>query len=204
MSYLYDCLARYGKIVDLDHYMNPGPFLKQTENYKWIQYNPRKNFPRWGQSITSLDGGMSGIPDIDSILEYCIKNKVKLAETDFDKKTPLWEYAKPALEDYSDYLGRTHVIKMDPGGCFPSHRDEHNIEIPNFRLFIPLKNCNPPLNWFVLDKQVLHFDHGKVYFIDTCLEHTVFTTNATSYFIVANIRLCKESVETVLKNMMSR
>ena len=98
MSYLYDCLARYGKIVDLDHYMNPGPFLKQTENYKWIQYNPRKNFPRWGQSITSLDGGMSGIPDIDSILEYCIKNKVKLAETDFNKKTPLWDNAKPALE----------------------------------------------------------------------------------------------------------
>ena len=204
MSYLYDSLARYGKVYDLTHRMNPSTFLQATENYNWIPYNPRKNLPRWGQSITSLDGEMSGIPDLDSVLEDCIKNKVELHESDFNKKTPLWEHAKEALEPYSDYLGRTHVIKMDTGGCFPTHRDERNIEVPNFRLFIPIKNCNPPINWFVLDRQVLNFEHGKVYFIDTCLEHTVFTTNGTSVFIVANIVLCKESVEIVLSNLGSR
>ena len=74
MSYLYDSLARYGKVYDLTHRMNPSTFLQATENYNWIPYNPRKNLPRWGQSITSLDGEMSGIPDLDSVLEYCIKN----------------------------------------------------------------------------------------------------------------------------------
>ena len=204
MSYLYDSLVRYGKTIELNNFIDPNQLLKSIDQYDWIPYNPRKNLPRWGLSITSLDGGMSGIPDLDSVLEYCIKNNVELHESDFNKKTDLWQHVSSVLEPYSDHLGRTHVIKMDTGGCFPTHRDDRNIDVKIFRLFIPLKHCNPPTTYFILDREILNFEHGRVYFIDTCQEHTIFTCSQTSYFIVANIVLNEQSVQIVLDNMMSR
>ena len=46
--------------------------MKEMEPFKdeWKPYNVRKPNNRWGLSITSLDGGLSGIPDLDSVYEY--------------------------------------------------------------------------------------------------------------------------------------
>lgn len=200
---LYECLTRYGDCYSLKQQLNTKITLNHLENYKdkWVKYNPRKDLPRYGLSITSLDGGISGIPDLDSIHEYNIKNNLKLDETDFNTITELWPIVESALLPYKNYLGRTHFIKMDRGGCFPPHRDNHTIKLNSFRLFLPISNCNPPNNYFVLDDKILHFDHGRLYFLDTCKEHTVFTTNQSSVFVVANIILNEQSVETVLKNI---
>ena len=88
MSYLYDCLTRYGDCYELNFEVDKKLIDNELLFFKndWVQYNPRKNIPRYGLSITSLDGGLSGIPDLDSVREYNIKNNLKLDEIDFNKK----------------------------------------------------------------------------------------------------------------------
>jgi len=182
---------------------SPNTFLDNISDYKddWKQYNPSKDINRKGLSITSLDGGFSGIPDLDSLREYSIKTGNRIDEIDITTKTPIYEHAKHWLEPFEPWMGRTHIIELGQGGYFPPHRDAYSRDVTSFRLFIPLKYCNPPNMHFILDGKILNFDHGHIYFIDTCLEHTLFTTNKPSTFIVANIRLCDESIDKVLEHL---
>ena len=92
MSYLYDSLTRYGDSYALSLGLDTIKLLKNLELYQddWVQYNPRKNIPREGLSVTSLDGGLSGVPDLDSIREYNIQNNLSLDETSFTTKTEVW------------------------------------------------------------------------------------------------------------------
>ena len=203
MQNLYEILTRYGLYyklnlsVDLNNFIDK---IKLFENH-WVQYNPRKNIKRYGLSLTSLDGGMSGYPDLDSIKEYNELNNLELEEIDFKEKTIAWDLVSSCLDIFDPDIGRTHVIKQPFGGMFPPHRDEYSREILSYRLFIPIKNCNPPNNYFILDERILHFDYGHVYFIDTCKEHTVFTTVGESMFVVVNMELSEKSVDTVLSNL---
>ena len=170
---------------------------------KWVKYNPRKKIDRYGLSITSLDGGFSGIPDLDSLKEYNKEHNLRLNEPDFKTLTPFWPYVESVLSKFKNHLGRTHIIKMSAGGQFPPHRDHWHREVPTCRLFIPIYNCNPPFNYFILDNNLLRFDHGRLYFLNTAKEHIVFTSKQESMFIVANLILTKESVDLVLHNMWS-
>ena len=209
MSYLYDTIARYGDLIPLKIKLDYKIFEKGLELFsdKWVQYNPRKNIPRYGLSITSLDGNFSGIPDLDSLKEYNIEKNLNLDEPDFKTLTPFWPYVESVLSKFKNHLGRTHIIKMSAGGQFPSHRDHYDRELPTCRLFIPIYNCNPTNNYFILDNKVLNFEHGKLYFLNTCKEHIVFTSGRggkqESMFIVANIILTEESTDLILHNMMS-
>lgn len=209
MIYLFDTIARYGDIIPLNYKLDYKKFEEGLKLFddKWVQYNPRKNIPRYGLSITSLDGGFSGRPDLDSLKEYNIEHNLNLDEPDFKTLTPIWPYVESVLSKFKNHLGRTHIIKMSAGGQFPSHRDHYDREIPTCRLFIPIYNCNPPFNYFILDDNLLRFDHGRLYFLNTCKEHIVFTSgrggNQQSMFIVANLILTKESVDLVLHNMRS-
>ena len=209
MIYLFDTIARYGDIIPLNYKLDYKKFEEGLKLFddKWVQYNPRKNIPRYGLSITSLDGGFSVRPDLDSLKEYNIEHNLNLDEPDFKTLTPIWPYVESVLSKFKNHLGRTHIIKMSAGGQFPSHRDHYDREIPTCRLFIPIYNCNPPFNYFILDDNLLRFDHGRLYFLNTCKEHIVFTSgrggNQQSMFIVANLILTEESTDLILHNMRS-
>ena len=209
MIYLFDTIARYGDIIPLNYKLDYKKFEEGLKLFddKWVQYNPRKNIPRYGLSITSLDGGFSGRPDLDSLKEYNIEHNLNLDEPDFKTLTPIWPYVESVLSKFKNHLGRTHIIKMSAGGQFPSHRDHYDRELPTCRLFIPIYNCNPPFNYFILDDKILRFEHGRMYFLNTCKEHIVFTSgrggNQQSMFIVANLILTEESTDLILHNMRS-
>ena len=119
----------------------------------------------------------------------------------------MWPYVESALSKFKNHLGRTHIIKKSAGGQFPSHRDHYERENKSFRLFLPIYNCNPPFNYFILDDKILHFEHGRMYFLNTCKEHIVFTSarggKGRSMYMVANITLNEESIDLVLHNMES-
>ena len=68
---LYNSLITYGQKFPTNLYMNPQEVMKDLEDFseEWKPYNPRKKIAREGLSVTSLDGGLSGIPDLDSIRE---------------------------------------------------------------------------------------------------------------------------------------
>ena len=81
--------ACFGDVIELD--LPSWDVIKIQEvlnsHTEWKQYNPRKGVNRYGLSVTSLDGGYSGVPDLDSILEFNKLNNTKYIETDFNVKT---------------------------------------------------------------------------------------------------------------------
>ena len=82
---LYNYLTAYGTVVETQFRLNnPHKYVKWTEeNFDYVRYNPRKDVNRWGLSLTSLDGGTNGIPDLDSLYEYNIDHGTKYTERDF-------------------------------------------------------------------------------------------------------------------------
>ena len=202
---LYNSLITYGQKFPTNLYMNPQEVMKDLEDFseEWKPYNPRKKIAREGLSVTSLDGGLSGIPDLDSIREYCIKNQVILGEHSFNQETPVANIVRTYLDPFKGYVGRSHFIRMEEGGHFPPHRDDRRASVNNMRLFVPIKDCNPPKTFFMLDREPLYFDHGRAYFINTCMEHTLFSCYP-SLFLVMNVAVNEQTVQTLLDNMQWR
>ena len=78
MSGLYQTITQYGDFIRLAFDFNSTAYIKWTEeNFDYVKYNPRKPIARYGLSLTSLDGGLSGIPDLDSLHEYNQENNKK-------------------------------------------------------------------------------------------------------------------------------
>ena len=88
---LYTALSEYGDVFELRRELwNPDKFVQWTEdNFEYVRYNPRKNVPRYGLSITSLDGGVSGVPDLDSLYEYNKEHGTTYREYSFTVPTPV-------------------------------------------------------------------------------------------------------------------
>ena len=189
-------LPRPHKVVDLIE-----------EKFDFVKYNPRKDVDRWGLSLTSLDGTMSGIPDLDSLLEYNREHNTDYKEEDFNVPTLAYPYFKEVLRPFEPWLFRTHVLKLNAGGFFPPHRDA--LAGRSFRIVVPLKNCNPPSANFVVEDKILSWDIGRAYFVDTIKMHYIF--NATSpeengkqypsYWLIMNVKANEKSLEEMLYNL---
>jgi len=196
-------LLSLGNIILLKNKVELLEVKKTIFSYKkyFKPYNPRKTqYNRYGLSITSQDGGFSGIPDLDSLYEYNQLNKTNFDETDFREWTPFFKdctHLQKALSPFHDYIGRSHILRLDKGGFFPPHRDLSN---KAFRLFISLcSNTNDYV--FILDEKRVFFQPGQLYFINTFLSHSLFSFIDQSFFIVFNIDLCKEAIIKVFKNL---
>ena len=201
----YQTLITYGSFYSLDLTMDAPSFVAWTEeNFEYVQYNRRKPINRYGLSVTSLDGGVSGIPDLDSLGEYNKENNTQYTERDFATPTPVYEKCKEIFEPWKEHIHRTHILKLGTGGFFPPHRD-HCLIQNSFRLIVPLQNCNPPYFNFMLDNKLLHWEHGRMYFMDTVKMHYLFNSSFNpSYMLVANVDTNEESVKAVLTHLNQR
>jgi hypothetical protein len=202
---LYSQLTRFGHCYALNIFSPPRQFLASIEQFRddWKPYNPRKLIPRTGLSITSLDGGLSGIPDLDSLREWNKARGTFLTENDISVPTPVYPFVEAYLKPFAPWVRRSHLIQLQTGGYFPPHRDNNSLSINSFRLFVPIENCNTPHLYFHLGTEVLRFETGRVYFIDTCLEHCLFApTTAPVTFIVLNIEITQASVAKVIEYLM--
>lgn len=207
MINLYNHLTAYGTVFKLNLVLNDvNKFLNLTEqDFEYVPYNPRKSVNRYGLSITSLDGGVSGIPDLDSLIEYNKENNTDYSERDFKTYTDVYNKSpelQTCLEPLKKHIFRTHILKLDPGGYFPPHRDNKTTKIDSFRLLIPLRNVNPPMFSFIIDGKIEHWDNGCVYFVDTLKTHYLFNTSfKPSYMIVVNVDLNEETVNIISDNL---
>lgn len=200
-STLYSALTRFGNYYPLRLSFDYSGTIELLKQYSWVQYNPRKKNNREGLSITSLDGGLSGRPDLDSLYEYYNETGVALHDEDFKVKTPVYEHFKQWLDPFESNLGRTHVIRLNTGGFFPPHRDHKHANIDSFRIFLPLNYTNRS-HFFMLEDKRMQFDNGTMYFIDTAKMHTLFNTAEDPfYFVVGNIILNEETVNTVTSHL---
>jgi len=201
----YSMLTQFGNFYPLNlKIKSPNQLVDWTEeNFEYVPYNPRKKIDRWGLSITSLNGGVDGIPDLDSLSEYNKENDTAYKEEDFCVHTPVYEHPelKKILSPFDNYYVRTHFLKLNPGGFFPPHRDLKNDKFQYFRLIVPLKNYNPPYFNFILEDKMLYWEGGKVYFFDSAKTHYLFNCSSQpSYWIVINVNTNEQTVKTVMKH----
>jgi len=201
----YQTLTQYGNFIELDVVTDAEQLVAWANDFEWVKYNPRKDVNRWGLSITSLDGGLSGVPDLDSLYEYNKENNTNYKEEDFKTPTPvLNKQIYDILKPWDSYYYRTHFLKFGPGGFFPPHRDwNYHTGMPdNFRLIMPLRNVNPPSFNFVYEDKTLHWEPGRMYFLDTQRMHYLFNSSFTdSYWMVVNVELNDETIKHTLERL---
>lgn len=205
----YQFLTAYGTVYETKFRLkDPGAYVRWTEeNFDYVRYNPRKDINRWGLSLTSLDGGMSGIPDLDSLLDYNKDYNTKYTEKDFSTPTEAYYYPElvDILEPIQQHIFRSHVLRIDKGGFFPAHRDFYGMHFDSFRIIIPLQWCNPPGLTFIVDDKVINWEYGRLYFVDTAKMHYLFNASfESSYMIVLNVALNKDTIEFITKNLRAK
>tara|TARA_B100001287_G_scaffold161391_1_gene135677 strand:+ start:398 stop:1018 length:621 start_codon:yes stop_codon:yes gene_type:complete len=199
----YRDLSQYGNQVELEVTTDAEKLISWIDTFEWQKYNPRKDVNRWGLSVTSSDGTFNGI-DLDSLYEYNKEHGTTWGEKDFNVPTPVFnDQIKEILEPWEGYYYRTHFLKFGPGGFFPPHRDwdYSGEQIDTFRLIMPLRNVNPPQFNFILDGQQLHWDVGRMYFLDTLKMHYLFNSSFTdSYWLVVNVGINNEkTIEATMR-----
>ena len=200
---LFNTITAYGDQIKLTINNHPDLILdnlKQFDN-NWTKYNPRKDINRWGLSVTNLDGKLGPGPDLDSLYEYNKENNTNISESDFIVPTPVYDIVKSYCDPFKEWLFRSHILKLRPGGFFPNHVDNIGPTIDSFRLLVPLRICDPKDNGYFIYEQnkILFWDYGRLYFFNTCKRHTVFNADDEQDHIVLimNVKLTKESVSTV-------
>lgn len=205
---LYQSLTQLGNLFPLEFRFDQYAVHQDLEKYDsdWVQYNTYKpHINRKGLSVTSLDGKLTGIPDLCSLREYEKRTGISYAETDFRKPTRVF-YENPTMRKFLDlfrpWLGRSHYLRFGPGGYFPPHRDGAKQDFPDcFRLIVPLLNTNHTNFVMLLEEERIFLETGRVYFMNTLLSHAVFSFGKDVTLFVANIILCAESVRIVKEHL---
>jgi hypothetical protein len=210
-SDLYNSLTNFGSVIQLrNKLVDTKELVRWTEdNFKYVPYNPRKKVERFGLSLTSLDGGVTGVPDLDSLKEYNKEHGTNYTEHSFDIPTPVLDHNKlqQFVEPIKNDIFRSHILKLDPGGFFPPHRDYYatgtkSTNFASFRIIVPLQNFNPPRFNFVLEDKILHWEAGYMYFMNTAKVHYFFNASFDpSYWIVFNVNTTKETVDFIIRNV---
>jgi len=204
---LYHALTMYGDVYPLTIKCDPNSVLNHANQYQFVQYNPRKDIPRKGLSIFSLDGGMSGVPDLDSLKIYNEEYGTNHSERHFDVPTPVFTESvelQEFLKPFKGNLFRSHFIRLNPGGYFPPHRDMYGINMYSFRIVVPLKNVNPPNVMFGFGGEAsCVWQKGSMYFFNTNRTHyLVNMSHEDSDWMVLNVALNEDTVNTVSYNLM--
>ena len=198
---LYDHLFSLGNVIPLDIYVDSPNLNQEISKYKdqFKVYNPRKKgYNRFALSITSLDGSLSGIPDLDSLYEYNKENKTFYDECDFREPTSFFrscESLKTALQPFKGAIGRSHILKLDKGGFFPNHRD---LSAKSIRIFFSLASSSRYA--FILNDKVLCLQKNQLYCFNTRLAHSLFSFEDNNLFAVFNIDLNEFAVKRIYKN----
>ena len=210
MSTLTELFTFFGDVIELDFDQWDLRQCQQVldRHLGWKQYNPRKQNNRQGLSVTSLDGGFSGVPDLDSLLEYNRENNTNLTEADFQNRTSVVNHLpelNPLLDEFNSNLGRCHFLRLNAGGFFPPHRD-NGLIVPShsFRVIVPLTNTGKHHWKWIQQDQILNLEAGRTYCINTTKEHSVFSFVDNCCMLVLNITATENSVKQVAKHVRIR
>ncbi|MBC7766382.1 hypothetical protein H7Y21_00060 [Arenimonas sp.] len=204
---LSQLFSLYGDVIPLKFTPieeNISELLSPFEN-DWKHYNPKKpDIKRYGLSITSLDGLLTGLPDLDSIKEYNAIHGLRLGEESFDKKTIVHESSKSLINLTSSFenVGRSHFIKFGIGGFFPYHRDG-NFRLPakSFRVFSLAQGHNKADFIWLMENKRLEIIERKWYVINTFKEHCVFSFTDKTIITVLNIPVSTGNINSIIDNM---
>lgn len=205
---LTEFVSSYGDVVELGfNTVDVNAYKDLILNHPgWRQYNSYKDgYNRYGLSMTSLDGGYSGVPDLESLVDYYQETKEIYHDKDFKVRTPLSNEI-PEVSELFDYfgesLGRSHFLRLDKGGFFPPHRD-HNFVLPNdvFRIIIPFYNFQTSRMTWVFDGTVVKLREGFVYFMNTTKMHSLFSYVDDCTMLVLNVSATEDTMNRLIRKM---
>ena len=181
--------------------------LKDIEIFKddWKPYNLKKPNNRWGLSITSLDGELSGIPDLDSLYEYNIRNNTDIKNQDINVFTEVYNNStklREMIEPWKPWLGRCHFLKLNAGGFFPEHYDINKLDFTfdEIRLIGFLKNVSSHTMKFLYEDTVLKVKEGNLFWFNANKRHSVFSMSDNCIMVVLCLKFDQGLFEQVIKN----
>lgn len=205
---LTEFVISYGDVVELGfHKMHVDAHKDLILNHPgWRQYNSYKDgYNRYGLSMTSLDGGYSGVPDLESLMEYYKDTGELYYDKDFKVRTPL-SYEIPEVSElfdfFGDSVGRSHFLRLDRGGFFPPHRD-HEFSLPNnmFRIIVPFYNFHSSNMTWVFDGKVVQLREGYTYFMNTTKAHSLFSYDDGCTMLVLNVSATEDTMNRLIRKM---
>lgn len=204
---MYNDLLSYGDFIQLKNSCNSKELLEEIKDFSWFKYNPRKNVERYGLSVTSEDGKLTG-KDLDSLYELSKETGKEYDEDSFTTLTDVYRKSKQIqklVDPFKPWLCRTHLLNFKKGGYFPPHIDNRGFQGKQFiRLLVPIKKCNPSFLYFMYEDKLLNFNRGYTYFLNTNKKHAIFSFSDDSTMLVMNLECCKESIEQIQRFMLWR
>lgn len=210
MATLTDFIVNWGDVVELDFPIwNFGEATNILNKHPgWKVYQPHKpGYNRFGLSVTSLDGGFSGLPDLASLREYNSINNTSYNESDFKARTNVEAFIpelKPLLDFFEPNLGRCHFLRLDKGGFFPPHRDNGAIvAVPSFRILVPINNFGTNDMKWIQNEQILNLKLGHVYFINTSKIHSLFSFVDNCLMLVLNVMWDEQILNKMVKKLVA-
>jgi hypothetical protein len=209
MATLTDFIVNYGDVVELDF---PNWDVKRAmavldKHPGWKVYQPHKpGYNRYGLSVTSLDGGYSGEPDLYSLREYQQNTGKSYWEADFKRRTSIVEFIpeiNPLLDYFEPAVGRTHFLRLDKGGFFPPHRDNGAIvDVPTYRILVPINKFNINDMKWIHEEKILNLHLGTTYFINTTKIHSLFSFVDNCVMLVLNVVWSPEILAKMVKRIV--
>lgn len=204
---LFQQLHVYGDLIPLKFKLNVQAIEDQLQPFadRWVQYNKSKSSnARRGLSITSLDGGMSGIPDLDSIYEWSQQTGKKVSEADFNQTTEAYRACReihPLFESFLPNVGRCRFVRFGAGGHFPPHRDGSvSFQVPDyFRILVPLSETGEDAFHFVHDGRLVNYEVGRPYLFNALKTHSVVSFQDGALTLALSIALKQETVAQAIK-----
>jgi len=184
---------------------NSGKLLDDINQYadEWKPYNVKKPNNRWGLSITSLDGGLSGIPDLDSLSEYNNRHGTTLTNHDINTYTNVYSTSlelQKIIEPWKPWLGRCHYLKLNSGGFFPEHYDINKLDYTyeDVRLVGFVNRNSKDTMKFIYEDTVMNVKEGSLYYFNASKRHSVFSMSDDCIMLVFCLKFDAKLFETMI------
>jgi hypothetical protein len=175
--------------------------LKPFEN-DWKKYNPNKPNNRWGLSVTSIDGGLHGIPDLTSLGDYERETGQVVHNHDIIVPTDVWKQCptlQKILEPWAKWLGRCHFLRMDRGSYFPDHFDINKEDYSYDEVrFVGFVKCNEYDFKWIYDDKVIKGNPGSLWYFNGNKRHSVFSMKDGIILLVMCLKFDKELYQAML------
>ena len=190
--------------IELEPGFKSSKLLEELKPFEgdWKKYNPGKPNNRWGLSITSIDGGLHGIPDLTSLADWESETGEVLKNHDLNVPTPVWEQCptlKKLLEPWKPWLGRCHFLRMDRGSFFPEHfdinKEDYSYEEVRFVGFV---NCNEYDFKWIYDDKVIKGNSGTLWYFNGNKRHSVFSMKDGIMLLVMCLKFDKDLFQKIL------
>ncbi len=203
---LYQQLFLYGDFQPLKFKLDSELIKNQLDSFKdnWVVYNKHKgDTGRLALSVTSLDGGLSGEPDLQSLMEFSKRTEKAYSENDFDKPTAVYQSCSglhEILNHFDGGLGRCRIVKFRQGGFFPPHRDMSiKYQVPDyFRIFVPLSNTGENTLYFIYDDKKIKYEVGRAYLFNALKTHSVFSFTNDAITLAISLKLNQRNIQLAI------